>query len=377
MRTQSEQIAGQAFRAALLQENILRLKIIGSAGLVPNAVLIVLAWIKPESPGFSGFDTRIRLLWTVATLLFFLAAGICSAFRRGKVFLRPVLLTAAMLCPLFASLLTVSLFGSNARTFVYIINILIIGAFLFLSFFEFLIVQLPGFGYLLFGLISKSPGPDIFVPVLINVSAMILISLGMSVLNFRIKKSQFLAQEELRKANLELKALADLDGLTGLPNRRKIAETLVFWRSLLERKPLEFALIMLDVDFFKPYNDTYGHLAGDDCLKLIAGIIRDSLKRQSDFVGRFGGEEFLVILPQTGLSGAHGIAEGIRESVFGAAMMHAAADRGVLSISAGVAVSSHCPGSKLDLLIEAADRALYRAKQNGRNCVVVEDLRIL
>lgn len=179
----------------------------------------------------------------------------------------------------------------------------------------------------------------------------------------------------LVKANQELERIATLDGLTGIANRRRFDEYLYFEWLRLFREKLPMSLILCDVDFFKLYNDTYGHLAGDFCLQHVAATIRQSVKRHSDLVARYGGEEFAAILPNTTAKGAFYVAETIRKQVQKLKLVHAKSQVSkYVSLSLGVASiipnGENCP----DTLINIADKALYAAKNQGRNCVVVEDL---
>lgn len=179
--------------------------------------------------------------------------------------------------------------------------------------------------------------------------------------------TQKLAQDELQR-------LATCDGLTGVANRRSFDDTLnAEWRRAT-RESRALSLLMLDVDYFKHYNDTYGHQGGDECLKRVAGAMREVTKRPSDAVARYGGEEFAVVLPATDLSGAYIVAERIRAAVEKLAMPHAksqVADH--VTVSIGVAsVLVSLDGVQANL-VGAADAALYRAKMEGRNRVVVAD----
>ncbi|WP_449406195.1 diguanylate cyclase [Massilia phosphatilytica] len=138
-------------------------------------------------------------------------------------------------------------------------------------------------------------------------------------------------------------------------------------RAARERTPL--SLVMMDVDFFKRYNDAYGHAAGDDCLRMVAGVLAATVNRPADLAARFGGEEFAVLLPNTPPDGARGIAEAICRGVRAAGMAHRASDLGFVTISAGVATMMPAPGDDARALVEAADAALYGAKASGRNRV--------
>lgn len=176
---------------------------------------------------------------------------------------------------------------------------------------------------------------------------------------------------ELEQADLNrrLRELVHIDALTGLINRRAFDSLMEeeFGRS--QRDGRSLALVLLDVDHFKAFNDTYGHPEGDDCLRSTARTLTEALRRPGDHAARIGGEEFAVILPDTSLSGALAVAEAIRAAVHEIGTRHDHASRGVVTISAGVAVAdANGPGSAEDL-IARADAALYAAKAAGRNRV--------
>ena len=192
---------------------------------------------------------------------------------------------------------------------------------------------------------------------------------------------------QMEAANRELQRLASVDGLTGVANRRQFDEILEreWLRLARERQPL--SLILCDVDFFKAYNDTYGHIAGDKCLQLVAGAISRTVRRAADLVARYGGEEFAVVLPHTDSAGAVHVAEQIRINVaaLGIArgqlrrgkVMKGAATEGrphcgdPVTLSLGVATAIPLPNLAPALLIAAADKALYDAKASGRNRTVL------
>ena len=178
--------------------------------------------------------------------------------------------------------------------------------------------------------------------------------------------------EQLEAANQELRSLACVDGLTQVANRRRFDEYLdAEWRRLTrEQTPL--SLILCDVDYFKLYNDTYGHLAGDLCLQKLAGVLRQTLKRSVDLVARYGGEEFAVILPNTNATGAVLIAETIREQVRGLQIAHGKSPVSqYVTLSLGVASQVPTPDALPAQLIMAADEALYQAKAEGRDRVII------
>ncbi len=176
--------------------------------------------------------------------------------------------------------------------------------------------------------------------------------------------------QRLEAANKMLLSRSALDGLTVIPNRRRFDEVLEHeWKRAM-RTGRSLSVVLIDVDDFKPYNDTYGHQAGDHCLKRVAGVLSRGVKRPGDLVARYGGEEFAVVLPGTDVNGAIEMAETFREQIEACAMPHAQSRAGrVVTISAGVAAIVPARGDKSAGLIEAADRALYQAKHEGRNRV--------
>jgi len=180
---------------------------------------------------------------------------------------------------------------------------------------------------------------------------------------------------QLQAANERLQNLSFLDGLTGIANRRHFDQELLQESRRAKREDTPLSLIMLDLDFFKAFNDTYGHIKGDDCLKTVAATLKKTLKRPGDFPARYGGEEFAVVLPNTDEVGAAIIAEELRSSIEGVGIAHVnslCAD--YVTVSLGVVTRLSEQVETPDDLILAADRALYRSKHEGRNRVSVERL---
>lgn len=177
--------------------------------------------------------------------------------------------------------------------------------------------------------------------------------------------------QQLEAANGELRRLAAFDGLTQVPNRRRFDEYLTQEWHRLEREQAALSLILADIDFFKSYNDTYGHVAGDECLRRVAQTISRVANRSTDLVARYGGEEFAVILPNTPLAGAMTVAERVRMEVEQLRIPHQnSLVHGCITLSLGVTSILPTPAASPAQLVAAADQALYQAKQQGRNCVV-------
>jgi diguanylate cyclase (GGDEF)-like protein len=175
-----------------------------------------------------------------------------------------------------------------------------------------------------------------------------------------------------RRAQTALEQLATRDGLTGIANRRSFDEKLGNeWKR--ERRDLRtLSLLMIDVDHFKRFNDTYGHQAGDHCLQQIAKVLEEVVLRPGDLVARYGGEEFAVILSATDAMGASIVANRILERVAELAIPHSGGEGGHVSLSIGIATSLPQPDMTRESLISSADGALYKAKHTGRNRFVLD-----
>jgi diguanylate cyclase (GGDEF)-like protein len=170
-----------------------------------------------------------------------------------------------------------------------------------------------------------------------------------------------------RKTDL-LESLASIDGLTDIPNRRALDQALdQEWRRA-SRAGAPMAVIILDVDYFKRYNDRFGHAAGDECLRKVARTLTAALLRPADLAARYGGEEFAAVLPETQLEDAGQVAERIRVGVADLALPHPDSEAApVVTVSLGVAATWPEPNRTLQELVEKADRLLYEAKSSGRN----------
>lgn len=177
---------------------------------------------------------------------------------------------------------------------------------------------------------------------------------------------------KLNKSYEKIQKQAVVDALTDIPNRRAFMERIEseFRRSAREKSPL--SVIMIDIDHFKLYNDTYGHAAGDECLKTVAQAIKNTVKRPGDFCARYGGEEFVVLLPDTTLDASRLLAENIRSNVEDMKLSHKECPPlYVVTVSVGIAATIGSPTTTYELVLQQSDKALYNAKDRGRNRVEV------
>ncbi|WP_173497439.1 diguanylate cyclase [Shewanella sp. ISTPL2] len=178
---------------------------------------------------------------------------------------------------------------------------------------------------------------------------------------------------ELAEANRQLEILSNTDGLTNIGNRRLFDMMLQTEWSRGQRSNSSLALIMLDIDHFKQFNDHYGHLAGDDCLKQLASTLSQSGRRAGELVARYGGEEFVILLPNVDNQTVLETAQHIHHLIQSIAIPHANTDLGIVTVSAGVAYLQPSKQQNALELVRQADAALYRAKSAGRNCIRVMD----
>ncbi|MEK6743403.1 MAG: GGDEF domain-containing protein, partial [Nitrospirota bacterium] len=183
------------------------------------------------------------------------------------------------------------------------------------------------------------------------------------------------SEEDRRRLIERLEYLSKVDGLTGLLNRRALAEQLEYEIDRAKRYSSDLSIILCDLDNLKEINDLYGHLAGDTTLQIVAASLRSSL-RNVDIAGRYGGDEFLVIVPQTAVAGAASIAEKIRNAVQMTEVRIDDHRRVSISLSIGVA-SLKVPSETMDAFVSRVDAALYASKNSGRNKVTIAQLDLL
>jgi len=230
----------------------------------------------------------------------------------------------------------------------------------------------------------ESASPEVFVPASVLAfeafADQVAGAIHMASVNARLAETSFQLEQKtsaLEQANEHLAAaietlhrISTMDGLTGVANRRHFDETLTLeWRRAA-RSRSSLSLLMLDIDYFKAFNDAAGHQAGDDCLRRVAQSLRENLHRAADLVSRYGGEEFAILLPETDGEHAQVIAENLRERIESLDITHPAAPLGHVTVSIGLeSVIPPRDGANVGEFVRCADAALYDAKRSGRNKV--------
>ncbi len=195
--------------------------------------------------------------------------------------------------------------------------------------------------------------------------------------NNKLSEELSAANKELQASNKHLRRLSATDGLTGIPNRRCFDEFLGFELERLRRQDDHLSMLLIDVDFFKNYNDNYGHQSGDECLKKLAALFTDVVHRESDLVARYGGEEFAVVLPGTDSKGALLIAQQLIEETRARCIAHEHSSAAPhVTVSIGISTLTGPGRYSPDMIIIEADKQLYKAKKSGRNCCVSEFIHI-
>jgi diguanylate cyclase (GGDEF)-like protein len=200
------------------------------------------------------------------------------------------------------------------------------------------------------------------------------VGIGFSILLRQLRRHEseleakvFERTQALENSNRQLAVLSATDGLTGVANRRYFDEAFAREWGRTARTGEMLALVMLDVDYFKRYNDHYGHLSGDDCLRDVANLLTAHYRRTGDVVARYGGEEFVLLTQVTDAQAAFNAADALREALYNLALPHVASPLGVVTVSIGLAVRMPSANESADSLLQQADQMLYQAKAAGRN----------
>jgi diguanylate cyclase (GGDEF)-like protein len=355
------------FESETLLENVRRMKIIAVIGSFSHLLVLFVPFYRLSLQNFSSLDSTVRVLWITGSVIYYLAAGSPSCVEDLCPRHRPLFLGAAVLCVLFAGFLSGFISAANYQITLYIIMVFVTVAFFNLSLRQASFIILPGLAVLSGIIFLSMPLAPIRLNNWINGIVVTLFGFVISQVLFRSWIRGFIDRRTIAEQTMELKRASRYDSLTGIANRRFLDETLEEeWRRAA-RDSRAISLIMIDVDHFKEFNDRFGHNAGDICLREIAQCLSRALLRTGDFAGRFGGEEFLVVLPESDVAGAAEVGERIRTAVEDLNIPHGGSPYKKVTVSLGVACRFAGPMNTAGDLLEAADKAMYESKYRGRN----------
>lgn len=325
------------------------------------------------SVGPFHLQIAIRSLWLVVDLLaIFVLRRLLASSSERSVYLLGALETGTILVNmLFVVFMLDAGYSYNPSLEALYIALFALASVIRLSLTKSLVViGLPCL-LLLLAILGHGDAGVAHVSNIISLVAITILALIIFRLMFLAGVRELEQQMTIERQLAEMEHLAGTDSLTQLANRRRLYEHLEMeWRRA-QRDLLPLAVIMVDVDYFKKYNDLYGHLAGDDCLQTIARVIGRHTQRGGDMGARYGGEEFVVLLPGTDLAGAAAVAENIRQGVLAMKRSHAGSPEGCVTVSLGVATNRSATLASATELLSLADQALYRAKASGRNRVAL------
>jgi len=361
-------------REALIRSNLSRIRILMRVFITITALLLTLSfllWDRAvqdfDSPAPMWRVTWLRLAWIVLNL-----AGM-RILRRAEAARDSALrLEQAMTGLMLANMLMVTALISQLYPYFQSISAFLLGLFIHASAIRLdlrrslLALGLPSL--LLLGFIAGSdPQGARTSSNLVNLFFMTVLALTVMHALYAAGLRNMLQQLTIQRQNATLERLAMTDGLTGLANRRALDQGLEREWKRATREDLSLSVIILDIDHFKAFNDVLGHLAGDDCLRAVAGCLQQRLHRAGDLAARYGGEEFAVLLPGADRAGALAVAEDIRRDILGLEQANPGCSGGRLTVSLGIATRRTGQAGDLKSLVAAADRALYQAKSGGRN----------
>lgn len=351
------------------------MKVIGFIGSIINCILVAEYYISNVIDGESQHITFLRIVWTIATLIYF--AGVGSVRRKTSLLQKHDLFFygAAFTSLMLSALITTSITVDQGYTYLYIVNLLLTSVFLTFTLTEFLFISGPC--TLLVFISAATPGSVMSIPGnWINILAVTFFSIVITHFNFHARLSQYRYIQIIERQNSVFQQLAEMDGLTNIANRRTIDVSLEkAWITAMANSG-SISFMMIDIDFFKDYNDAYGHPAGDNCLREIVRILKSSLHRESDFVGRYGGEEFVVIAAGIGSTNALHLAHNLCQQVYDENIPHRSSPFHRVTVSIGLVTKTFPTAGSITQLIADADAAMYAAKRQGRNCVVISQTEL-
>ncbi|MRR54369.1 MAG: GGDEF domain-containing protein [Deltaproteobacteria bacterium] len=366
-----------SFRASVTTDNIYRERILAQLVLVASLLLMIVDYsvsnFHAESHRSLSF---MAILFRASFCVFLVIFLIATRKKPAGVSSRLYFWDTAMVGGSLAWLGSFSgaLLAVRPGTEPYLMGVLITGCFLFQAARRTML--LFSLGFLSFAITAFCFRPEfpLLLSSLINVTLATFLAFVISRIVFRMRLESFrnardiAGQRRLMQESVEhLQKLSYLDPLTGIANRRFLEMSLSREWKLESRSRQLLSIIMIDIDWFKLFNDTYGHIPGDDCLRKVAAALEASVLRPGDLVSRYGGEEFCVLLPMTNREGAIFTAKRMMKAIHDLRILHRCSDFGQVTVSMGIATRQPQHTEFFESLIHAADSALYHAKVSGKN----------
>ncbi len=365
--TQNEQTE---FIASNLKDNLIRLKVVMIMLVIVELLILALALIPSINLVPDKNHTTYVNMYFIVIVYSMLFIGILYYMNKHhseKTILpfRIIILTGLMLLLFWGASMKLLNHGNFLQPSIYILILLSVSVIPFFNYWEILIVTLPSQLFItIITITENSIKTQSIAQIIMDSWGFILLAIIFSTIQYLDRVQYFKKDALLKKQNNLLKQHSEIDALTDIYNRRKLDATMEFEWKRSSRTKQSIAFLLIDLDHFKKYNDTYGHIEGDMCLRKSAAIMKESLKRSSDMIFRYGGEEFIILAPETDLSGASIHAERLRNDI----EKHAFNNVGHITSSFGV-TEFNAEKDDVESLFERVDIALYTAKENGRNRV--------
>ncbi len=364
------------FIASNLKDNVVRLKFVMLI-LTVVELFILLSILIPDINIVPDDNRTIYLtmyfIVIIYSLLFTGVLHYMSSHQSAKnAFLfRLIILSGLMILLFWGASVKLLAQGSFFHPSIYMLLLLSVSVIPFFNYWEILIVTLPSLIFItIITIVEKSIQTQAVTQIVIDSWGFVLLAIMFSSIQYVDRIQYFKNDLQLLKQNILLKKHSEIDALTDIFNRRKLDETMEFEWKRSSRTKQHIAFLLIDLDNFKNYNDSYGHIEGDLCLRRSAAIMKESLKRSSDMIFRYGGEEFGAILLFTDINAANIVAEKIRKNIENAGIIHKESSHGHVTVSIGVTASVGNKDEDYHSMYIEADKALYAAKRSGRNKVI-------
>lgn len=365
------------FISSNLKDNLSRLKFVIVMLIIVELGILALALLPninlvPDK----NFSLYINMYFAVIvySVLFLGVLHYMSKHQTEKSILlfRLIILTGLMLLLFWGASMKFLTHSNSLSPSIYMIILFSISVIPFFNYWEILIITLPSQLFItIITILDQSLKTQSTAQVIMDGWGFIFLSIMFSTILYVDRVQYFKKDLLLKKQNNLLKQHSEVDALTDIFNRRKLDETMESEWQRSSRTKQSIAFLLIDLDNFKKYNDTYGHIEGDMCLRKSAAIMKESLKRSSDMIFRYGGEEFGVILLFTDVNSAEIVAEKIRKNIENSGISHKESDHGHLTVSIGLTASIGNKDEDYHSMYLEADKALYAAKRSGRNKVIV------